>query len=94
MRMTWTKEQDVLAYYLYRTGEKMSSVKANDICRIMQIGKNTLRRRIGNFKYLGGTGNQSHYARMTKETFEEYRYSILEERENLASKILSDHSSR
>ncbi|MBX2889780.1 MAG: hypothetical protein KF734_02520 [Saprospiraceae bacterium] len=93
--MTWTKEQDIITFYLYRPGIKISSAKAEEIRKTMQIEKKTsLRRRIDNFKYLDGIGTQSHFVQMTKEVFDEHKNLSLEELEQLASKILSDHSRR
>lgn len=91
--MKWTKEQDFLAFYFYRTGERMDAQKVDKICRLMRLEKSSLRMRIGNFKHLDGKSGLNHPAKMSKATFEKYRYSSVEEIEKIAAQILADSSS-
>ena len=92
--MKWTKKQDIIAYYLYRVSNSKTRSEINNTGKKIGIESGTLYMRIKNFQFLDGKGGLNHPAIMSKETFGELRHTTLEELENLASKILSDHSSR
>lgn len=90
--MKWTKEQDIIAYYLYRIRDKKTRSEINDIGKKMGIEAGTLNMRIGNFQFLESGSGLNRPAIMSRETFEEFRHTSLEEFGKLASKILLDPS--
>ena len=68
----WTKENDILAFYLFRFGED-SLISLNSVAR--HIGFNdtsSLKIRIQNFQAVSGQGGLKNYAKLTKQVYNDY----------------------
>ncbi|MBC7775672.1 MAG: hypothetical protein H7246_09555 [Phycisphaerae bacterium] len=88
--MKWIKNQDIVAYYLYRCRNSKSKAELEKIGEQMGIDLRALQMRIANFKFLSGQGGLNKPAKMSKATFEEHHRKDIDEFENIVSKILSE----
>lgn len=74
----WSREDDIVAYYLYRFGVEYSIPSMSDfkaISKILGMSEASLKMRIGNFQALAGAGGLEHYAKLSKEVYDEYKIS-------------------
>ena len=73
---SWTKEDDIVAFYLYRFGDKELLYSVEEISGILGMSATSLKMRVANFKALNTGRGLDHYAKLSRQVYNEYkRYS-------------------
>ena len=88
--MKWTKQQDMVAYYLYRSRDSKNNKERDEMGEKIGIVPKTLRMRMKNFQFLDGRGGLNKPAQMSKETFAAHQHLSLEELGNVVSKFFQE----
>ena len=73
MRHKWTKEDDILAFYLYRYGEYNLISLKSVAQHIGFTNTDSLEIRIQNFRAVDKRGGLKNYAKLTKQVYDEYK---------------------
>lgn len=68
----WSKEDDIVAFYLYKFGTKNISISINDIANKLGISTASIKMRIANYKALDKGKGLDHYAILSKKVYEDY----------------------
>jgi len=58
----WTEKDDIVAFYLYKFGDKDIPFSIGDVGTNLGMGVNSLKMRIANFKAIDGKGGLEHFA--------------------------------
>ena len=69
----WSKEDDIVAYYLYKFGPESLMIRIGDISSILGMSESSLIMRIRNFQAIDGAGGLQNYAKLSKKVYEEYK---------------------
>jgi hypothetical protein len=85
----WSYEDDVVAYYLARFGDRDLPGTLKEIGTILGMGEGSLRMRIGNFRALDGTGSLDHTAKLSRKVHEEHKLTPQAEHKARVLKILT-----
>ena len=73
MRHKWTKEDDILAFYLYRYGE-YNLISLESVAQHIGFTNTvSLKMRIENFRAVNKRGGLKNYAQLTKQVYDKYR---------------------
>ncbi len=83
----WTKNDDVVAYYLYRFGADELDLSLEEIAEKLDMSARSMRMRIQNFQALDGKGGLSNAARLSKNVYAGYKM-LLAKIPGLASFLL------
>lgn len=98
MRHRWTRNDDILAYYLYRIGKefvtssetkKIYVAMKNRIAEIQKIKVGSLNMRIQNFQALDGNGGLNNWAKISAIIYNEFRAKSLSEIQDCCSDIIT-----
>jgi hypothetical protein len=76
MTHKWTKDDDIVTYYLYRYGNESTIPLLHDIkiiSEILGMSESSLRMRIGNFQAIDGAGGLDHFGLLSKKVYDEYK---------------------
>ena len=82
MSHKWTKNDDIVAFYLYRFNVGGLNFSIEEIAVQLGMSEASLKMRISNFKAVDGRGGLKKYAKLTKEVF--FEFKSLSKREHLA----------
>jgi len=82
MSHKWTKNDDIVAFYLYRFNMSGFNFSIEEIAEQLGMSKESLKMRINNFKAVDGRGGLKNYAKLTKEVF--FEFKSLSKKEHLA----------
>lgn len=85
--MKWNKNQDIVAYYLFRCGETKTRVEKEELGQKFGIEADALRMRMANFRYLSGQGGLSHPAKMSQQTFQEFQSTSVVELDSIVNNL-------
>ena len=73
MKHKWTKEDDILTFYLYLYG-KDNLISLESVAQhIGFTNSRSLKMRIQNFAAVDNRGGLKHYAKLTKQVYDEYK---------------------
>ncbi|MCD4674744.1 MAG: hypothetical protein K8S18_01960 [Desulfobacula sp.] len=84
----WTGEDDVIAYFLYKFGEKDLIFDIDGIAIKLGMSKDSLTARKGNFKYLETGKGLSHVAGLSERIYNEFHNVTKKEYLAVVKKIL------
>ena len=70
-RHQWTEENELVAYYLYRCGDKNLEESKEAIGELLGMGWNSLALKIANFKALEGKGGYDGFSRQAQRVYEQ-----------------------
>jgi hypothetical protein len=88
MQHKWVKEDDIVAFYLYRFGLESLILTIREISELRGMSEKSLKMRIRNFKAIDGAGGLPHYTKQSKTIFNEYKNVSEETHRNVVNKIL------
>ena len=94
MQHRWLKEDDIVAFYLYRFGPESLIMTIGKISKILGMSEASLKMRIGNFQAIDGAGGLQHYAKLSETIFNEYKDFSQDTHLNIVKKILVRHTNR
>lgn len=91
MKHKWSKEDDIVALYLYKFGEKNLTHSIEDICKKLGIILASMNMRIENFRYIDTNGDMGleNYAKLSRKVYEEYKNYLQSDLALLVKSILS-----
>lgn len=69
----WSKEDDIVAYYLYRFGSVSLMTTVENISIILDVSEPSLVMRTANFRAIDGAGGLPNYAKLSKKVYDEYK---------------------
>ena len=69
----WTKDDDIVAYYIYRYGTNSVFKTVKDISEILGLSESSLKMRIANFKAIDGNGGLKNYAKQSEEVYHKFK---------------------
>lgn len=69
----WSKEDDIVTFYLYRFGTDSLRMELCDISKKLGMSESSLKMRIGNFKAIDTGKGLSNYAKLSKKVYDEYK---------------------
>lgn len=90
-RHSWTRNDDILAYYVYRLGVERSGSLSDlkkEICGKQNIKHGSFNMRVGNFKALAGDGGLSNWADLSEKIYNEFKSKKLSDLEPVAMEML------
>ena len=88
MKHKWTREDDIVTYYLYRFGPRSLNISIEDISKILGMSESSLKMRIGNFQAVDGAGGLQNYAKLSEIIYKEYKKINQSDHLNTVKKIL------
>jgi len=62
MNHSWSDDDNLIAYYLYRFGDSDLSINKKELGDVLGMGLGSLSYKIGNFKAIDGQGNLDGYS--------------------------------
>jgi hypothetical protein len=68
----WTKDDDIVAFYLYRFGTDDLNTSLEEIADYLGMNAGSLKMRIQNFQALNGAGGLKNYAKLSERIYSEY----------------------
>jgi hypothetical protein len=73
MRHKWTREDDILTFYLYRYGEE-SNITLDNVCKHMGFSDpGSIKMRIKNFEAVDGKVGLVNYSKLTESIYIEFK---------------------
>ena len=69
----WSKEDDIVAFYLYKFGTRNISISIDDIANTLGMSTASMKMRIANYKALDKGRGLNHYSKLSKKVYEEYK---------------------
>jgi hypothetical protein len=69
MQHRWSKEDDIVAFYLYRFGHESLMMTIEEISKRLGMSEASLKMRMGNFKAIDGEGGLSNYAKLSEKIY-------------------------
>lgn len=85
----WSKEDDVVAFYLYKFGKGNLSHSIESICNKLGMSSASMKMRISNFSYIDKKQGLKHYGKLSVKIYEEFKHHSELELRNLVEMILS-----
>jgi hypothetical protein len=85
----WSKEDDIVAFYLYKFGRGNLSYSIEDISNKLGMSTASMKMRIKNFKFLNKHKGLKNYAKLSEKVYEEYKDYKEAELRHLVESILS-----
>lgn len=73
MAHRWSREDDIVAYYLYQYGYRSLDLSIWEISQILGMSESSMRMRIGNFKAIDGSSGLDHSAKLSREVYKEFK---------------------
>lgn len=89
MSHKWTKNDDIVAFYLYRFNMGGLNFSIEEIAEQLGMSEASLKMRISNFKFVDVGEGLKNYAQLTKEVFLEFRSLSKNEHQAEVKKILN-----
>lgn len=83
LRHSWSDDDNLIAYYLYRFGDKELSVTKKELGDILGMGIGSLSYKIGNFKAIDGQGDLDGYSYQAVRIYKQYN-GLLDEEAKIA----------
>jgi hypothetical protein len=72
-RHHWTRNDDIVAFYLERHGDRQLPFGEAKIAKILSLKESSLAMRRANFGYLDGRQGLDHAAEQSREVFAKYK---------------------
>lgn len=72
MQHKWSREDDIVAFYLYRFGPESLIMSIEEISKRLGMSEASLKMRIGNFQAIDGAGGLQNYAKLSERIYKEY----------------------
>lgn len=69
---TWSDDDNLITYYLYRYGDRKLPNTKPEIAEAMGISMGSLSYKIGNFRAIDGQGNLDGYSRQAVRIYNQY----------------------
>jgi hypothetical protein len=89
MQHRWTREEDILIFYIYKYGEE-PSIAPEIIRNYMRFSNlNSIKMRTRNFQALDGEGGLRNYSELTESVHNEYRNISQEDHRQECLRILN-----
>jgi len=89
----WSKDDDLVAFYLYKFGDNHLSLKRRDIGKILGMGYGSLIMRISNFKSIDRESKGlDHFAKQSMEIYTKYKHLPEDELIQKVNAILKKHN--
>ena len=73
MKHYWTREEDIVAYYLFKFSGDEIWLNFNEIADCLEVTKGSLRMRVANFQALDGPGGLSKASQLSLEVYSVYK---------------------
>ena len=73
MQHKWSKEDDIVAFYLYRFGPKSLMMTFGEISKKFGMSEASLKMRVANFQAIDGAGGLENYAKQSEKIYNEYK---------------------
>lgn len=89
MPHNWSKEDDIIAFYLYRYGPESLMMTLESISQKLGMSASSLRMRVGNFKALDGDGGLQNWAKQSEKVYQDYKKHFRGELLNIVNQILN-----
>lgn len=70
MSHTWTKDDDIIGYYLYRFGDKELEFTKQELAESLGMGWNSMALKIANYKAIDEKGGMSGFSRQAKQVYD------------------------
>lgn len=85
----WSKEDDIVAFYLYKFGKGNLSYSIEGISNQLGMSPASMKMRIKNFEFLDKYKGLKHYAKLSEKVYEEYKNYSESDLFNLVESFLS-----
>jgi hypothetical protein len=85
----WSKEDDIVAFYLYKFSKGNLSHSIEGISNKLGMSAASMKMRIRNFESLDKYKGLKHYAKLSEKVYEEYNNHSESDLRNLVESILS-----
>jgi hypothetical protein len=76
---TWTEKDDLMILFIQKFGIENSPLTKQEIANRIGVTLGSVNYRIGNFKAIDGTGNATHFSKLSQRVHQ--NYSALSEQE-------------
>ena len=86
----WTKEDDIVAYYLYRAGADSFVLGTKEISRALGMTESSLKMRIANFMAIDTGHGLKNAAIASKELYDAYKDIPIEDHKEEFIKIVTE----
>ena len=87
-----TKQDDIVAYYLFKHSGKAIGLSQKEITQTLGISEASLQMRVANFQALDGPGGLSKASRLSYDVYSEYRNISKEAHFKEVQQILQEKS--
>ncbi|MGI4789520.1 MAG: hypothetical protein ACRYFS_11795 [Janthinobacterium lividum] len=71
-RHSWTVDDDLIAYHVFRFGPRDIDGTIQEIGEILGMGFNSFNLKLANFKAIAGLGGLENYTRQSVQVYEKY----------------------
>ena len=73
MQHKWSKEDDIVAFYLYQFGPESLMMTFKEISKRLGMSEASLKMRVANFKAIDGAGGLENYAKQSEMIYNQYK---------------------